>query len=140
MKKLQLFLVAICVVAFAAFAACSSSGSSSDSSKGVVKEYLDYIKAGKFDKAVNLFYFKEETSQAELKGLAAKLEEGYGQNGGLVKYEIISEEIKKAEEEGGIDKAKVVVKLYYKDGKEEEETITTIKHNGKWKIDFSVKS
>jgi len=135
MKKLQFLLAAVCIMAFTA---CSTS-SSSDSPKGVVKEYLDYIIAGKYDKAVNSFYFKEEASQAELKGLAAKLEEGYNQDGGLVKYEIISEEIIKAEE-GGVDRGKVLVKLFYKNGKEEEETITTIKNNGVWKIDFSVKS
>jgi hypothetical protein len=137
MKKILFFLAAICIVAFTA---CSSSGSgSSDSSKGIVKEYLEYVKAGKFEKAVTLFYFKEETSQAEMKALAAKLEEGYNQDGGLEKFEIISEEIIKAETEGGMDRAKVKVKLYYKGGNEEEETITTVKHNGAWKIDFSVK-
>jgi acetylornithine deacetylase/succinyl-diaminopimelate desuccinylase-like protein len=135
MKKALFLLAAICVVAFTA---CSSSGSS-DSSKGVVKEYLESVKAGKFEKAVTFFYFKEETSQAEMKALAAKLEEGYSQDGGLERYEIISEEILKAETEGGVDRGKVVVKLYYKDGNEEEETITTVKHNGVWKIDFSVK-
>ena len=140
MKKLQL-LLALAVACIVAFTACSSSSSSSssDSSKGVVKAYLDNVIAGKFDKAVTHFYFKDETSQAELKGLAAKLEEGYGKEGGLKSYEIISEEITKAEEEGDVDKARVEVKLFYKDGKEDEQTITTVKHNGEWKIDFSIK-
>ena len=136
MKKLQL-LLALAVACMVAFTACSSS--SSDSSKGVVKAYLDNVIAGKYEKAVTSFYFKEEMSQAEMKGLAAKLEEGYGKEGGLKSYEIISEEITKAEEEGGVDKAKVEVKLFYKDGKEEEQTMKMVKHNGEWKIDFSVK-
>ena len=138
MKKLQL-LLAVAVACLVAFTACSSSSSSSDSSKGVVKAYLDNVIAGKYEKAVTHFYFKDEQSQAEMKGLAAKLEEGYNKNGGLKSYEIISEEITKAEDEGGIDKARVEVKLFYKDGKEDEETMKMVKHNGTWKIDFSVK-
>jgi len=138
MKKLQL-LLALAVACIVAFTACSSSSSSSDSSKGVVKAYLDNVIAGKFDKAVTYFYFKDESSQAETKGLAAKLEEGYNKHGGLKSYEIISEEITKAEDEDGVDKARVEVKLFYKDGKEEEQTMKMVKHDGKWKIDFSVK-
>jgi len=135
MKKLQ-HLLALVVACMVAFTACSSS---SDSSKDVVKSYLDNVIAGKYEKAASNFYFKNEPSETELKALAAKLEEGYGKDGGLKSYEIVSEEITKAEEEGGIDKARVEVKLFYKDGKESEETMKLIKKDGKWKIDFSVK-
>ena len=134
MKKLQ-FLLALAVICMVAFTACSSS---SDSSKGVVKAYLDNIIAGKFEKAIDAFYFEEEISQAEMKALAEKLEGGYSEEGGLKRYEIVSEEIIKAEDDG-VDKAKVVVKLFYKDGKEEEQTMTTVKHDGEWKVDFAVK-
>jgi hypothetical protein len=133
MKKLQFLLLAICALFFAA---CSSS--KSDSPKGVVVSYLESIKSGNYEKAVKCFYFKEEMKETEMKALAAKLEEGYGKDGGLVKYEIVSEEVEQNEEENVI-KGRVEVKLYYKEGKEKEETIKTVKNNGEWKIDFSVK-
>jgi lipopolysaccharide biosynthesis regulator YciM len=134
MKKIKLFVLAICALCFAA---CSSS-SNSDSPQKVVKEYFDLVKAGKFDKAVKCFYFEEEIKAEELNALAEKLKEGYGKQGGIEKYEIISEEITK-DEDGNIVSAKVATKVYYKDGKEDEDHLTVIKVNGEWKIDFSVK-
>jgi len=135
MKKLQLFLAAICLFAFSA---CSTSPASSESAQSIVKEYLDCVVAGKFDKAVDCFYFNEEASKAEMKALAAKLEEGFNQDGGVKSYEILSEEVFK-DEDGNAVKTKTEVKLYFNNGKEEEETITSVKVEGKWKIDFSVK-
>ena len=132
MKKLQILLLALCAIVFAA---CSTK---SDSPTGVVKEYLDCIKAGNFEKAVKCFHFQEEVSETQLKGLAAKLEEGYTKEGKLLNYEIVSEEIIK-DEDGNDVKGKVEVKLFYENDKEDEETLKTVKVDGKWKIDFSVK-
>jgi len=134
MKKLKLFVLALCALAFAA---CSSSPKS-DSPVGVVKEYLDCIKAGNYDKAVKCFYFKEEVKEAELKGLAAKLEQGYTEDGKLKSYEIVSEEVEK-DEDGNAVKGTVDVKLFYEGDNEKEETVKAVKINGEWKIDFSVK-
>jgi len=133
MKKLQILLLALCALVFAT---CSSK--KSDSPTVVVKEYLDCIKAGNYDKAVKYFHFEKETNEAELKALAAKLEQGYSKDGKLLNFEIISEEVEK-DEEGNAIKGNVKVKLFYENDKEEEETIKTVKENGEWKIDFSIK-
>ena len=133
MKKIKLVLVAICVLLFAA---CTPS--KSNSPKDVVTTYLECIKSGNFEKAVNCFYFKEELQQTQLKALAAKLEEGYNKEGGLTKFEIVSEDIEK-DEDGNIIKGIVKVKMFYKDGKEEEETLNTVLNDGEWKIDFTIK-
>jgi hypothetical protein len=132
MKKLQILLLALCALVFAA---CSTK---TDSPTGVVKEYLNCIKAGNYDKAVKCFYFKEEVKEAELKALAGKLEAGFTKEGKLLNYEIVSEEVAK-DEEGNDVKGRVEVKLFYENDKEEEKTIKTIKEDGEWKIDFSVK-
>jgi len=132
MKKVRLILVALCALVFAA---CSTKA---DSPSGVVKEYLNCVKAGEFEKAVNCFYFKEKVGEVELKALAQKLEQGYSKEGKLLKYEIVSEEVEK-DEAGNIIKGKVGVKFFYENDVENEETITTIKDNGVWKIDFTVK-
>ena len=133
MKKLQILLLALCALVFAA---CSSK--KSDTPTEIVKEYLDCIKAGNYDKAVKCFHFEKEAKEAELKALAAKLEAGYTKDGKLLKYEIVSEEVTK-DEEGNDVKGKVEVKLFYENDKEDEQTIRTVKDNGKWKIDFSIK-
>jgi len=133
MKKLQILLLVLCALVFAA---CSSK--KSDTPTGIVTEYLDCIKAGNYDNAVKCFHFEKEAKEAELKALAAKLEEGYTKDGKLLKYEIVSEEITK-DDEGNDVKGKVEVKLFYENDKEDEQTIKTVKDNGKWKIEFSIK-
>ena len=133
MKKFKLLLLALCAVAFSA--CCSSK---SDSPQTIVKEYLDLCKAEKFDKAVKCFYFEKETKEAELEALAAKLKAGYSEKGGIDKYEIISEEITN-DDEGNPVSARVAVKIYFKDGKEDDENMKVLKHDGEWKIDFSIK-
>ena len=132
MKKLQILLLALCAVVFAA---CSTKTASPAS---IVKEYLDCIKAGNYDKAVKCFHFEKEVKEAELKALAGKLEAGYSKEGKLLNYEIVSEDVIK-DDEGNEVKGKVKVKLFYENDKEDEETIKTVKENGEWKIDFSVK-
>jgi len=133
MKKIRLLLVVLCALVFAA---CSSK--KQDSPSSVVKEYLECIKGGNFDKAVKCFHFDTEVNEEELKAFAAKLETGYSREGKLLNYEIVSEEIEK-DEDGNAIRGKVEVKLFYADDKVNEETIKTIKNNGAWKIDFSVK-
>ena len=134
MKKFKLLLLALCALAFAA---CSSAAKS-DSPQKIVKEYLDLCKAEKYDKTVKCFYFEKETKEAELEALAAKLKAGYAEKGGIDKYEIISEEITN-DEEGNPVSARVAVKIYFKDGKEDDENMKVLKHDGEWKIDFSIK-
>jgi len=132
MKKLQILLLALCAIIFAA---CSPKTNSPTS---IVKEYLDCIKAGNYDKAVKCFHLKEEVKEAELKALAGKLEAGYTREGKLINYEIVSEEVIK-DDVGNEVKGKVDVKLFYDNEKEEVETIKTIKDKEEWKIDFSAK-
>jgi hypothetical protein len=133
MKKIKLLLLAICALAFAA---CSST--KSDSPQTIVKKYFDLLKAEKFDQAAKCFYFKEDVKEAELSALAEKLKEGYSEQGGIEKYEILSEDVVK-DEDGNIVSAKVTAKVYYKDGKESEEDVNVIKVNGEWKINLSFK-
>ena len=134
MKKLRFFLLALCALAFVA---CSSL-SKSDSPQVVVKEYLDLCKAEKFEKAVECFHFKGEVKESELKALAGKMQKGYSESSGIDKYEIISEEITK-DEAGNAVSGKVVAKIYFKNGEEEEDSVNVIKKDGEWKIDLSVK-
>jgi len=123
-------LLALCALAFVA---CTK-----DSPQGVVKEYLDLCKAEKFEKAVDCLHFKGEMKESELTALAGKMQKGYSESGGIDKYEIISEDIVK-DEAGNAVSGTVVTKIYFKDGKVEEDGIPVIKTDGKWKIDLSVK-
>jgi hypothetical protein len=134
MKKLQILLVALCALLFAA---CTSTPKQ-DSPTGIVKEYLDLIKAENYEKAVKCFYFKEEKSEIELNGLAQKLKEGYTKDGKLLSYEVVSEEIEK-DEAGNPVSAKVAVKLSYDTEKVNDETLNAVYNDGKWKIDYSAK-
>jgi len=133
MKQMKFFLLTICAFAFAS---CTSS--KSDSPQTIVMEYLDLCKAEKFDKAVKCFYFEDEAKKSELEALAEKLKAGYAEKGGIEKYEISSEEIMN-NEQGAPISAKIVVKIYFKDGQEEDENMMLLKTDGGWKIDFSIK-
>ncbi len=139
MKKTLFVLLAICGLAF------TLTGCSSNSPKGVVKEYLEAVKKGDADKALEVTYLDEvmeELGYENLKELKKESPDEYrefvrdfkkgfkgtSKESKKLKYEILSEDI-----DG--DEATVEVELKLK-GETETVDIPVIKDSeGDWKVD-----
>jgi hypothetical protein len=123
MKKITFLFM---TVASVLFVACSPKTPSN-----TVKEFLNYIKAEKYEKAVEYFFLEDETaSKEDLEVFAAKLKEGYAKDGKhtIAKFEILKEEINE-------DKASVEVKVFYTDDTDDTEMYQLQKNKkGEWKI------
>jgi len=126
MKKITFLFVALATVLFVA---CSSS-SSSNTPSGTVKAYYNYLKADNYDKAVECYLLDETISKEQLTAFAAKLKASHTEDNkaAISKFEILNEEMEE-------DQANVEVKIFYKDGTDETETLTLKKNEkGEWKI------
>ena len=130
MKKITILFVALAIILFAG---CSSS---SKTPENTVKTYLNYVKTDKYEKAVECFYFENETvSKEQLAAIAAKMRAGYAEEGknAFTKFEILEKEIDE-------DNATVKVKMFYKDGTDDTETYKLRKNEkGEWLIKFDAK-
>lgn len=127
MKKIGFLLVAACIVAFTA---CSTSVGNGP--EKVVENYLESLKAGKYEKAIDcLDLEKNENEKEQIKMLAEKLKQGNEEQGGLKSYEITSVEEK--ENEGEV-RAKVEVTTTYGNGETSDDSYELVKKEGKWKI------
>ncbi len=103
-----------------------------------VKQYMDYIKDGKFQEASELLYVKEDADAEETKALCEKVGAIFEAEGGVESYEIVSENIA---EDG--QTAVVEVKVTYK-RPQHIESNDPIKFNmrkvdKKWLVDLSDK-
>jgi len=128
MKKITFLFVALATIFLVT--ACSSSKTPSDT----VKTYYDHVKSGNYEKAVKCFYFEEEAKKEDIEAFAAKMKASYAESGKntISKIEILNEEIN---EDG--DRAKVEVKILYKDGTEDTEKQKLKKtEKGEWKLEY----
>ena len=135
MKKIGFLLVAACVIVFTA---CSSSTTGPEK---VVENYLDALKAGKYEKAIDYLDLEEDENEKEqIKMLAEKLKQGNEEQGGLKSYKITSVEVDELKENGKeIEaKAEVEVTLTYGNGETDDDSYKLVKREGKWKISISL--
>lgn len=127
MKKI-LFILSL-AFAVMAFVSCSSD----NSPEGVMKEFMSCIKKEKYDKALDLIYFKNGISEEEKKAYAELLGK-YGkqlkEKGGLKGIEVTNVEMS---EDG--ESANVSYFIKYGNGTEEEKKEKVVKADGKWMIE-----
>ncbi len=135
MKKTMFGLIAMFAIMYA-FVGCGSANTPT----GVAEATLKCIQKGDTKGYVDLIYLKDNESGtvAEQKEqlvalLSSKMTKTIEMKQGLKSWEFVSEEIS---EEG--DRAKVVAKLFWGDGSEDEQSFDTIKdENGKWMLNVS---
>ena len=128
-------LIAMFAIMFA-FIGCGSSNTPT----GVAEASLKCIQKGDTKGYVDLIYLKDnetgtvkEQKEQLVALLSSKMTKTIEMKEGLKNWEIVSEEIS---EEG--DRAKVVAKVFWGDGSEDEQNFDTIKdENGNWKLSIS---
>ena len=132
MKKV-IYFFSVSLMCMFLFSACSA-----DTPGAVAKEFVSALQSGNSKKMMDCMAMdtdKEMTDsqkkQAELAAaaMAEKGKEALERKGGLKGSEVVSETI---DEDG--ETAKVVLKLTYGDGSDEENSYKMVKQNGKWKM------
>lgn len=110
----------------------------SNSPKDVAKEVVECLKEKDFEGYAEMVHFTSENSEeveAQKKMIVSMLQDKYAKTvekkGGIVSYEILSEEI---EPDG--NKAVVGISIKYGNGDVKEDNIKLVKDgDGKWKVD-----
>jgi hypothetical protein len=125
MKKIASLIVAISVLALVS---CGSGNQASGPAKAV-KTYLDYVKDGKYGKAISCYQ-----QAAELQAFEGKMEESMDKQGGLKSF-VLGEET--MSEDG--NSATVEAILTHGNGEVETQTLRLNKIDGEWKIDATAK-
>lgn len=127
MKKV-LSILSLALVALA-FVSCSK-----DSPEAVVEEYVSCIQKGQYEDAIDLFYFKDKTTDKQKQQYAAMLRDKLGKEldkkGGISGVEITNVEMA---EDG--NSANVDYTLKYGDGSAKSEKTKVLKVDGKWMMD-----
>ncbi len=128
MKKI-LFSFCIAFVAFV-FSACNSSSSP----EGVVKEYIECVKSGNYEKIVDLMHFKKELSDSDKEQLVSlfrdKVSKSLEEKQGIASFSI--DDVTLAE---GGESATVKYTINYGDGTSKTEEGDVVKVDDKWMID-----
>lgn len=128
MKKLIL-LAAVAIISLC-FAACTNS----NTPEGVTKAYLSAIQKGNYEKALNLYYSKNERSDEErqeiLQMFEDKMKKSIEDKLGIASYEVGTAEVS---EDG--NKAVVPYTLTYGDGSNNESVMKVLKEDGKWYLE-----
>ena len=127
MKQILSFL-SLALVALA-FVSCNC-----NSPEAVVQEYVGDLQAGKYEEAIDLFYFKRNLTDADKQQYVSMMKDKWAKEiekkGGIVGVEITNVEMA---EDG--NSAKVDYTLKYGDGSADSEKSTVVKVDGKWKLD-----
>ena len=126
MRKI-LSILSVALVAFI-FAACSN-----NSPAGVVEEYVSCLQNGKYEKAVELFHFRNALDADQKQYMASHVEraaEQYKEKGGIASVKV--NDVKVAESG---DAATVSYTTTYGDGSTKDDSDKVIKVDGKWLFD-----
>lgn len=127
MKKI-LSIMSFALVALA-FVSCNN-----NSPEAVVQEYVADLQAGKYEEALDLFYFKKELTDKDKQQYVSLMTEKWGKEidkkGGISGVEITNVEVA---EDGNT--ATVNYTMKYGDGSTKDENTKLLKVDGKWKME-----
>lgn len=127
MKKI-LSVLSLALVALA-FVSCNS-----NSPEAVVQEYVADLQAGKYEEAIDLFYFKKELTDSDKQQYVSMMKEKWGKEmekkGGITGVDITDVAVA---EDGNTATVKYVLK--YGDGSTKDQDSKLLKVDGKWKME-----
>lgn len=127
MKKILSFLSLVLVAL--TFVSCNS-----NSPEAVVQEYVADLQTGKYEEAIDLFYFKKNLTDADKQQYVSMMKDKWGKEiekkGGIVGVEITNVSVT---EDG--NSANVKYTLKYGDGTSKNQDSKLVKVDDKWKID-----
>ena len=127
MKKI-LSIMTLALVALA-FVSCSN-----NSPEAVVQEYVADLQAGKYEEALDLFYFRKELTDKDKQQYISMMTEKWGKEidkkGGITGVDITDVAVA---EDGNT--ATVNYTLKYGDGSTKDQNTSLVKVDDKWKID-----
>lgn len=127
MKKILSFL-SLALVALA-FVSCNS-----NSPEAVVQEYVADLQAGKYEEAIDLFYFKKNLTDADKQQYVSMMKDKWGKEiekkGGITGVDITDVAVA---EDGNT--ATVNYTLRYGDGTTKDQHTGLVKVDDKWKMD-----
>ena len=127
MKKI-LSVLSLALVALA-FVSCNS-----NSPEAVVQEYVADLQAGKYEEAIDLFYFKKELTESDKQQYVSMMKDKWGKEmekkGGITGVDITDVAVA---EDGNTATVKYVLK--YGDGSTKDQDSKLFKVDGKWKME-----
>ncbi len=127
MKKILSFLSLVLVAL--TFVSCNS-----NSPEAVVQEYVADLQAGKYEEAIDLFYFKKNLTDADKQQYVSMMKDKWGKEiekkGGITGVDITDVAVA---EDGNT--ATVNYTLRYGDGTTKDQHTGLVKVDDKWKMD-----
>ena len=127
MKKILSFLSLVLVAL--TFVSCNS-----NSPEAVVQEYVADLQAGKYEEAIDLFYFKKNLTDADKQQYVSMMKDKWDKEiekkGGITGVEITNVSVA---EDG--NSANVNYTLRYGDGTTKDQHTGLVKVDDKWKMD-----
>lgn len=127
MKKILSFL-SLALVALT-FVSCNS-----NSPEAVVQEYVADLQTGKYEEAIDLFYFKKNLTDADKQQYVSMMKDKWGKEiekkGGITGVEITNVSVA---EDG--NSANVKYTLKYGDGTSKDQDSKLLKVDDKWKME-----
>ena len=127
MKKI-LSVLSLALVALA-FVSCNN-----NSPEAVVQEYVADLQAGKYEEALDLFYFKKELTDSDKQQYVSMMKDKWGKEmekkGGITGVDITDVAVA---EDGNTATVKYVLK--YGDGSTKDQDSKLFKVDGKWKME-----
>ena len=127
MKKILSFLSLVLVAL--TFVSCNS-----NSPEAVVQEYVADLQAGKYEEAIDLFYFKKNLTDADKQQYVSMMKDKWGKEmekkGGITGVEITDVSVA---EDGNTANVKYILK--YGDGTSKDQDSKLLKVDDKWKME-----
>ena len=127
MKKILSFLSLVLVAL--TFVSCNS-----NSPEAVVQEYVADLQTGKYEEALDLFYFKKNLTDADKQQYVSMMKDKWGKEiekkGGITGVEITNVSVA---EDGNSANVKYILK--YGDGTSKDQDSKLIKVDDKWKME-----
>ena len=127
MKKILSFL-SLALVALT-FVSCNS-----NSPEAVVQEYVADLQTGKYEEALDLFYFKKNLTDADKQQYVSMMKDKWGKEiekkGGITGVEITNVSVA---EDGNSANVKYILK--YGDGTSKDQDSKLLKVDDKWKME-----
>ena len=127
MKKI-LSVLSLALVALA-FVSCNS-----NSPEAVVQEYVADLQTGKYEEAIDLFYFKKNLTDADKQQYVSMMKDKWGKEmekkGGITGVEITDVSVA---EDGNTANVKYILK--YGDGTSKDQDSKLLKVDDKWKME-----